>query len=154
MKWVLGAILLLSFFGAGFAVLAEECVAAGEECYRECCVSLGYEWSGGGCTTPEEVDASELKAACAYCFDSYHECIALAEDVQEAPEGNESASETGETLEAQTTVKQEGGTYVDALDSQAHEEMEAVPPETPGGVCATGFVLLLSLIGISSCRPN
>lgn len=133
MKWVLGAMAMLALASLVFPATAEECVAAGEECYGACCVSLGYDWSGGGCATPDDVDASNLRAACAYCFDAYHECIEDAETGQEA-------------------VEEEAQPYAQPYQNQEYEE--SASPASPGEGCATGFVLLFSLIGFSACRAN
>jgi hypothetical protein len=48
--------------------------AAGESCYKQCCESLGYSWSGGGCQV-SDTDQDYVSSSCGYCTDSYVQCV-------------------------------------------------------------------------------
>lgn len=72
---VLALMVLVS--GIGFAQTAEEYCSAekaeGESCYQQCCASLGYTWSGGGCNVAD-ADIPYLDQQCGYCTETFIQC--------------------------------------------------------------------------------
>jgi len=48
--------------------------AEGENCYMDCCTSLGYAWAGAGCDVPSS-EQDYVGMQCMYCTDSYVQCV-------------------------------------------------------------------------------
>ena len=63
----------------------------GEACYQDCCESLGYTWSGGGCMVSGS-DESYVSSMCDYCTDSYVQCV---QDYEGGQTGSYSSSGGG-----------------------------------------------------------
>jgi hypothetical protein len=66
----------------------------GEACYQDCCESLGYTWSGGGCMVSGS-DESYVSSMCDYCTDSYVQCVQDYESGQSGQPGGYSGSGGG-----------------------------------------------------------
>jgi hypothetical protein len=70
--------LMVLIGSVAFAQTAEEYCAAekadGESCYMDCCTSLGYSWSGGGCDVPDSEQAY-VTQQCGSCADTYIQCV-------------------------------------------------------------------------------
>lgn len=70
--------LMVLLGSVAFAQTADEYCATekaeGESCYMNCCTSLGYTWSGGGCDVPE-ADRDYVSMQCISCTDSYVQCV-------------------------------------------------------------------------------
>lgn len=70
--------LMVLLGGIAFAQTAEEYCSAekaeGENCYMNCCTSLGYSWEGAGCGVPDSEQAY-VTQQCGYCTDTYMQCV-------------------------------------------------------------------------------
>lgn len=69
--------LMVLVSGIGFAQTAEEYCATekaeGENCYMNCCTSMGYTWSGGGCELTDS-EYAYVSEQCGYCTESFIQC--------------------------------------------------------------------------------
>jgi len=76
-SFVVFALLVLSIplFAQGAAQYCSSERAQGEACYKQCCESMGYSWSGGGCAV-SGAQQDSVTQQCGYCTDSYMQCVA------------------------------------------------------------------------------
>ncbi|MEW6035793.1 MAG: hypothetical protein AB1529_04215 [Candidatus Micrarchaeota archaeon] len=98
MAFKTAAIFLMLLPALAFSQSAEDyCYSErvqGEACYQDCCESLGYSWSGGGCMV-SDADQGYVSSMCDYCTDSYVQCVSDYESGLSGQSGGYSSSGGG-----------------------------------------------------------